>query len=691
MSATVRDLRFFHLTGARPHAELAPPEQLRPALFAGFRDLAALRYDFPLVLVDDDGEFALTLTSVVDELLREIAPRGMAGERLRRSVLRLEREIRVLLSEGAFGSLTSLWRRAADRLALRGGAPLASDLAQARAALRVDGEIVDCDARLAARVVTHAWRTIDRRRAAEMRRQLDGLISALSNLLRADHLRSRDGRTSVGLRRAIGARHQDLFDFEVMASLLAKPSGTSNLSEARRERIESALTTLRSEPFFGADGAYEFTFTSVDAALTAFRDRLPALARLVRAIAIAELEIQGDYVEELHDAYFARFDESALRPEDVARLPTYLVRLDAARRDTRTELLEGLSSTAPLKVLVVSDDLLEISAAELATAFAARLASSAVGLGGVFVLQAPSSHLYRVRDRLARALSAPGPSLVSVFSGAIRGSSIPPYLVAAAALESRAFPIFAYDPSAAAHFSLEGNPQPERTWAEHDLVYADADLRRVATRVPFTFADFAAADRRLASHFAEAPRDGAIDELIEVGTWLDETRDWRESLPFVYGTDPEQRLHRLVVDDQLARAARRATEGWLRVRGFAPHKASAPAAPAAAQPAVPGPAAPPATSVEPVTEPAQQTTSSGEAYIETSRCTSCNECVQLNGAMFAYNENKQAYIKDLSAGPFRTLVEAAEGCQVAIIHPGRPRDPHEPGLEELVRRAEPFA
>ena len=39
---------------------------------------------------------------------------------------------------------------------------------------------------------------------------------------------------------------------------------------------------------------------------------------------------------------------------------------------------------------------------------------------------------------------------------------------------------------------------------------------------------------------------------------------------------------------------------------------------------------------------------------------------------------------------YRQLVEAAEGCQVAIIHPGVPRDPNEPGLEDLLRRAEPF-
>jgi len=36
------------------------------------------------------------------------------------------------------------------------------------------------------------------------------------------------------------------------------------------------------------------------------------------------------------------------------------------------------------------------------------------------------------------------------------------------------------------------------------------------------------------------------------------------------------------------------------------------------------------------------------------------------------------------------LVEAAESCQVAVIHPGKPRDPNEPGVEELLERAKPF-
>jgi ferredoxin len=88
--------------------------------------------------------------------------------------------------------------------------------------------------------------------------------------------------------------------------------------------------------------------------------------------------------------------------------------------------------------------------------------------------------------------------------------------------------------------------------------------------------------------------------------------------------------------------------------------------------------------------PATAERSKDEAWIETIRCSSCNECTQINDRMFAYNDNKQAYIKDLGAGTYRQLVEAAESCQLSIIHPGKPRDANEPGLAELLERAQPF-
>jgi hypothetical protein len=89
-------------------------------------------------------------------------------------------------------------------------------------------------------------------------------------------------------------------------------------------------------------------------------------------------------------------------------------------------------------------------------------------------------------------------------------------------------------------------------------------------------------------------------------------------------------------------------------------------------------------------EPVALSRNPDEAWIETARCPSCNECQLINDRMFKYNENKQAYIADIRAGTFRQLVEAAEVCQVSIIHPGKPLDPNEPGLAELMQRAELF-
>ncbi|MGD8320814.1 MAG: 2-oxoacid:acceptor oxidoreductase family protein [Gemmatimonadota bacterium] len=79
-----------------------------------------------------------------------------------------------------------------------------------------------------------------------------------------------------------------------------------------------------------------------------------------------------------------------------------------------------------------------------------------------------------------------------------------------------------------------------------------------------------------------------------------------------------------------------------------------------------------------------------EAYIETARCTSCNDCTNLNSRMFAYDDNKQAYIKDVHAGTFAQLVQAAEKCPAGIIHPGDPVNPKEKDLEKWIERAKPF-
>lgn len=109
--------------------------------------------------------------------------------------------------------------------------------------------------------------------------------------------------------------------------------------------------------------------------------------------------------------------------------------------------------------------------------------------------------------------------------------------------------------------------------------------------------------------------------------------------------------------------------------------AALPEAPLAAPPEAPQPA--------PAAEEKARTLDT--PWIDTPRCSSCGECPHVNAKMFVYDANGQATLGDLAAGSFRQMVEAAEGCPVAAIHPGKPWDAKEPGLEALGQRAAALA
>ncbi|MDH5537231.1 MAG: ferredoxin, partial [Betaproteobacteria bacterium] len=257
---------------------------------------------------------------------------------------------------------------------------------------------------------------------------------------------------------------------------------------------------------------------------------------------------------------------------------------------------------------------------------------------------------------------------------------------------------------------------PERDWPVHGFAYEDDKHERITADLGFTFVDFVACDRRYAGYFARVPRARWNDNMMPVADCMaNQPQRVPEEIPFTLMTDRDDRLHRVIVNDRLVHEARRTARMWNSLQELggihnshaerllarekqaweAKHAAQTPrepqptaatAAPTAPATAATAPAAAPApTEAAPAPAPP-----SDEAYIETPRCTTCDECTHINNRLFAYDDNKQAYIADINAGSYRQLVEAAESCQVSIIHPGKPRNPSEPGLADLVKRAEPF-
>ncbi|MDH3288126.1 MAG: hypothetical protein OEP48_10445 [Betaproteobacteria bacterium] len=741
----------FHLTGHRVGQGLEALEGrgLRPALLAGYRDLTQLRYDFPLVLTADSSEkgWVRSVSDIVDDLLRQVAPQGLDGEKTRRSVLRLEGAMRKRVADGAAGSLLSLWDQTARVLASPSDDPLAETLNRARAALKESGEVIDCDAALPGRLFVHAWKAVQARKARSLREEIDRLVLKLSDILSADFARSAAGISSKNLRSSIGPAHEQAFDFDAMSRLLTRNAAKDTLPESRRQRINRVLAVLQSQRFVlpggrsdepGGAQPHGFVFETCTDALAAFRSRLPELIELVKAIATAELEIEGRYIEPAHDLLFEQFDENALGPKDVRLFPDYLVYMRAAEMPDSelTTLIDVLASGLPVKVLLQTDDLLppltNAGARFSLNLRSLRLASMALGLSDVFVMQSSASNLYQAREHIFKGMAQTGPALFSVYSGAAGSANgLPPYLAAAAAMQSRAFPAFAYDPSAgpnwAARFSLDGNPQPEQDWPVERFAYEDEAHQRIEEKLAFTFVDFVACDPRYAMHFAAVPRADWNGSMVPLAQGLaEDTGMTPDEVPYLPMVDEQNRLQRAIVHDKLMLGANRCSEMWHSLQelgGIHSSQAekllarerkaweeakqkeiealwrearSATPAPTAAIPVAAGPVAGAASAPAPAApatvtaEAVEPEPPSDEPSIETPRCTTCNECTILNNRMFAYDANKQAYIADINAGTYRELVEAAESCQVSIIHPGKPRNAKEPGLDELIKRAAPF-
>ena len=78
MDANLQAHIAFHLTGNRAGTLLDSIDEPRlvPALLAGYQDLSALRYDFPLVLIDEPagGHYVEPMSGLIDEILERSRP-----------------------------------------------------------------------------------------------------------------------------------------------------------------------------------------------------------------------------------------------------------------------------------------------------------------------------------------------------------------------------------------------------------------------------------------------------------------------------------------------------------------------------------------------------------------------------------------------------------------------------------------
>ncbi len=710
----------FHNNGTRSGKGLSPIDDmgLIPAVMARHRDLSRLRYDFPLVLIRNSaGKDAVKpLAAIIDAACLELGDQGGA---IYAHALRLEREIRVVLASHGSSSLKDLMNIASNRMLTENASLFRDSITRLQEAITTEGMVTDCNILMPCQICHHYWEAVYRQKSSHFRDLAGRFIVKLARILHADFVHSPEGLNAVNLEAAMGTTQRSTFDFDALSDLLLRTTSRKSLSENRRKRINWLLTTLESQRFYPSltesedqHEPYNFVFETPADAMAAYRDRLPQMVELSKALAMACLEISGEFDERYHVPFFAEYSIDNLDPDDFSLLPDYLIltHMSDIQPSQTEELLDAFAAGMRAKVLVQADDILAapaFSGGNISPSVRSRqIVNAAIGLGEFYVFQAPGSHLPILRESLANGFAHPGPALFSVYSGGADNANklLPPYLLAAAALESRAFPALTFDPLAGndwpSRFHLADTPQVTENWPSYPLAYEDAEHRRIEETISFTVGDFVACDPRYFKHFACVPRENWSDAMVPLADFLAmDKRVASGKIPYLLMTDTAGVLQKVIMDEKVIQSARRTVDRWHGLQELAGLRGrSSPAtgldvnpmaAPMAApevlehpEPLAPGPEA------EAEAGPAHR--SPDDAYIETIRCSSCNDCISLNDKMFAYDDNQQAYIKDVNAGTYRQLVEAAESCALSIIHPGRPRNLDEDGLDELIKRAEPF-
>jgi pyruvate-ferredoxin/flavodoxin oxidoreductase len=271
------------------------------------------------------------------------------------------------------------------------------------------------------------------------------------------------------------------------------------------------------------------------------------------------------------------------------------------------------------------------------------------------------------------------------------------------AVESRAFPLFRYNPDLGVTFSecasLEGNPALDADWPSYKLDYMDESGKQSMT-LPMTFADFALSEGRFAKQFKKAQPETWNDEQVLLGDFLKMSEDERDGkFPFIWSVDKKNRLMRVLVSVEMVRSCEERMQFWQQLKDVTgigrPQVSEEAIANRVRQELIQklssGFGISSSDVAQPLTAASSATTEGYEAvWVDTPECTACDECININPKVFGYNEAKKVVILNPKAGSFLDVVKAAEKCTAGVIHPGTPWNMSEANLDKLKQRAAKF-
>lgn len=478
-------------------------------------------------------------------------------------------------------------------------------------------------------------------------------------------------------------------------------------------------------------------------AVSKFENEISLFVNLIVSFRIAELELKDKYEESIHDDYFKLFDWRQLSDDELSLFPP-IVLINNTNNILINELSvynKIISKNIPVKSLIINTD------EETTEIFRQELAAITISQRGAFVFQGGNDNLILLSDAIKNGLRTSEPVLWHVLN---KNN----YLSTSAAIESRKFPRIYYNyqlgNQSGSRLDINSNPQPEKLWPLYSIEIKNGKEKQIV-EISFTVADERILNKASADELEIIPERYHNDDVIAIADYLISDNDELiGKVPFVWVVDENKKIRKAAIpfswlpackersdfwqyiqeaggvnSFHVNKALENAREDWNnkkeiemqqlhdtyieeveKVRNEAAGKAmdklvsvlldldniiTAPVAKTVEKKiSIPANLNGATIQEEKTVEINEETIISSEPWVESFKCTTCNDCTDKLPNVFKYNSDKQAYIYDAGKATFRQLVEVAEKCPAKCIHTGDPLNKNESGLQELLKRAEPF-
>ena len=432
-----------------------------------------------------------------------------------------------------------------------------------------------CGEVTAIRLVTSANHAIQDRRRKEHLREVESLIGRLNAKLPAVQNSEKDPKRRERIALTVATLEKRLFMLE------SGPTGNGPASSVIANATGCSSVYASTFPFNPYNDPWVNSLFQDTPAVAKgiFEGVADEASGDIRALRIAELELEDNYDPQVHDRFFKLFEWSEFTQEEMALLPAvFSVGGDGATYDIGFGSLSRILSTStPIKVLVLNSGGYSNTGGQASTASLtgqdadlARFGAAHKGkqedrkeLGliaafhpNVFVAQASAAlqghFLKSVMEYLNHNDS---PAVLDVYAPCQAENGIADEAGSRhgrMAVESRTSPVFIHDPRRAAdlhaRFSLDGNPDIDKDWATNTIEYVEDGATKLL-EVPLTPADFALTEGRFKKQFRKLPADAVgvpVHEYIDLSP-----ADQQGKTPFVFSTDADKKLIKLEVESSL--------------------------------------------------------------------------------------------------------------------------------------------